>query len=427
MTPFKFPPPPPPPPKASSNDAPSPYASRGRGSGGRGGGRGGRAGPQLAQQTSQSAPSEGHGQRDAALNNNKRKRGDYAPQQARSDGTYNSHTQQPGSKPKPPRAKAIPAPSVPSFGFALPPVSVVQPPRAGSSYDTAPRKKAKLQLGLTQQQDAQSESEGEDEDVDEEVMLAEQLGSGGIAFEYNDQKISLQTAAEVAAWIKDRRKQFPTKERIAEKAQEATEKRAKELDFLYRVTGKKRKRREEPTNAAPMPTPLRERKPSLDELRAKVQQSIAVKRRESDAGKPQAVDLGLGYASDSASSSGYSILDEESSMVSSSEESDDNSSEDSDADSAPEEVSSRVQVPVPVAPPPPPPPPQKLKKGVCESWERTGRCRLRRKCGLQHPPRTRAEEKPMTLFERLVEQEKEKADRLALDAIKWLGQNGFLG
>jgi hypothetical protein len=33
----------------------------------------------------------------------------------------------------------------------------------------------------------------------------------------------------------------------------------------------------------------------------------------------------------------------------------------------------------------------------------------------------------MGLYEKLVEQELVKADQLALDAIKFLGQNGFLG
>jgi hypothetical protein len=278
--------------------------------------------------------------------------------------------------------------------------------------------------------------------VDEEAAFAANANIEGMSFEYKGQQISLQTPAEIAAWIKDRSKHFPTRQRIAQKAQEAAERRASELEFLRKVQGKKNDRRERQyAQAVPAADTARrasveQSKAELGSLRAKVEQSIAAKRKASDASErpptrppvppPQTrrtIDLGLGYDTESSSDDG--ILDEESSVVSSDTSSDEES--DSDSDGAPEETSSRTG-PAPIIIPPPPPPqrlPEKKKgDGICVTWKKFGNC-TRTSCRWAHPPKE--EPKPMTLFERLVEQENEKRDRMALDAIKWLGRNGFLG
>jgi hypothetical protein len=300
-------------------------------------------------------------------------------------------------------------------------------------------------LGLTSREEEAQESNDEEgigeEDVDEEAALASTSLVEGMSFEHNGQQISLQTPAEIAAWIKDRKKQYPTRKRAEEKAQEAAERRAHELEFLRKVKGKGRggdvAQRQQGATNVPSNTSkeasTEKSRVALGELRAKVQESISAKRKASNASeapvvKPQAVDLGLGYDSDSASESGDSILDEESSVVSSSDESSDDS--DSDSDSPPEAQSSKVAAPPIVVPPPAPPPTlpkpkQKFENRTCSAWLKYGNCKHGDRCRHAHPPRE--EKKPMGLYDRLVEQEKEKADRLALDAIKWLGQNGFLG
>lgn len=368
------------------------------------------------------------------------------PSYKRKRDDYNQAPRAPAPpKAKPPRAKALPPPPIPSFGFSLPPVPAPQPALTPKYIKQDGGKKRKINLGLTgdgelqEEEDHAGDESGAEEDIDEEAAFAANSKiEGGMAFEYNGQQISLQTPAEIAAWIKDRSKNFPTKDRIAQKAQETVERRANELEFLRKVQGKKSNQSSRPE--ARKPTAETARRPAagqgkaeLGSLRARVEQSMEEKQKPSDVlqttpgivppQRPQ-FDLGLGYASDSSSSS-YSILDEESSVVSSS--SDEASEEGSDSDDAPEAESSKT-APTPFVPPPSPPPKPLLNReddGVCPTWKRWGNCKRGAKCKLEHP--VKDDPKMMTLYERLVEQEKEKADRLALDAIKWLGRNGFLG
>lgn len=403
----------------------------------------------------------------------KRKRGD---QNAGGRPAHSSTSiQSPSSKPKPPRAKAVPPPAVPSFGFSLPtaPTSTVSNGTKNAA-NKAVKGKQKIRLGLTIEDDDDEEEEGPKSDVeedfeDEEATLAATLRTEGVSFEHNGVIISLQTSAEVADWIRDRRKQYPTRKRVAEKEQEKAERREHELEFLRRVQGRKKReprQREIDTSrsTASQEDATRPKKPDLEALRAKVEASrIANKREAETAGqaqmnpKPAIMDLGLGYDSDTESDD--DILMEESSVVSSSsEESSDDESDsdsdsapeeqsskievdpisvppadpDSDSDSGPEEQSSKVEVARPVVAPPPAPTPLQSAPGPkavrkdseCYHWRKKGWCNAK-KCQFTHTPKE--EDRPMSLFERLVEQEREKADRVALEAIKWLGQNGFLG
>ncbi|KAF2277574.1 uncharacterized protein EI97DRAFT_449662 [Westerdykella ornata] len=382
--------------------------------------------------------------------NNKRKRGDNGLYQKTPQASIPTQTVPPNAKPQ--RAKVATAPAVPSFGFTLPTVAPAVPQPADAKKE-GEKKRKKIQLGLTGKEvdmdDTKSvgEQEENDEGIDEEAELALKMGVQGMAFEHNGMQISLQTPAEITAWLRDRRKEYPTRQRVAEKAQEAAERRAKELEFLHKVQGGKTVKKEPPdssivsTPATVVPQSSSGTKAEiLQELRAKVENSRPGKQKPSDPSNPTAVDLGLGYASDSASESGYSILDEESSAVSSSSEDSDESSDDTDSDSGPETQSSKVEVPAIVVPPPapahapaPPPTPAQTslnvekneERRICSSWRNNGSCRYGKHCRYAHPPKTK--EKRMGLYERLVEQEKDKADRLALDAIKWLGRNGFLG
>lgn len=342
-------------------------------------------------------------------------------------------TQQPGTKP--PRAKAAVPPPVPSFGFSLPAVSTVRPsaPLANGKND---QKKRKLNLGLTQ--DNLQDESSEEEDIDEEAAYAQKLKGGGFVFEHEGEQIAIQTGAEVAAWIKDRRKNFPTQKRIIERAQEAAAKRQSELEFLRRIHGKPPKaqddgRRNKPPTAhnGPKHDPRKReddirKQDELAALRKKLHESMLKKQAA-----PTAVDLGLGYDSETESDRESSVLSE-SSVVSSSEESSEESEYEAESDAndvAPEATSSKVG-PAPIKVPPPAPVQSQSrndKDKICSNWQRNGHCKFSNKCRYAHPPKAPKEEHHMSLYDRLVEQELVKTDQLVLAAIKSLGQNGFLG
>ncbi|USP76869.1 hypothetical protein yc1106_04143 [Curvularia clavata] len=325
---------------------------------------------------------------------------------------------------KPPRAKAAVPPPVPSFGFSLPPLQPVT---------KTDNKKRKFALGLSEQV---AQDEGSDEeDIDEEAAFSEKLKGGGFAFEHDGETISIQTGAEVAAWIKDRRKNFPTQKRIVEKQEEAARKRMAELDFLRRIKGKPQKEADPANSTQTQPSrgdDETEHDGMKQEAEKKRQEELATLRKklhESMVKKQSApVDLGVGYDSESESDEESSVLSE-SSVVSSSEASESESGFDADEDNeAPETTSSKI-APPPIKVPPAPAAVSRAEtktNKVCSNWRRNGRCPYLSKCKYQHPPREENIKHP-GLYERMVEQELVKADQLALDAIKYLGQNGFLG
>ncbi|KAF2847569.1 hypothetical protein T440DRAFT_189168 [Plenodomus tracheiphilus IPT5] len=352
---------------------------------------------------------------------------------------------------KPPRAKAAVPPPVPSFGFSLPAPSVVQSTPTSNTKGKKEQKKRKLNLGLSDAplpaDEPTSDAEAEEEDVDEEAAYAQKLKGGGFAFEHEGEQITIRTAAEVAAWIRDRRKNFPTQQRIVEKAQEKASKRASELEFLRKLKGLPPKTQDNtrlprPAHAAQPQRPKDTAKPpgtnpkaqeDLAALRQKLHQSMLDKQH-----KPSpAVNLALGYDSDSSLAS-----DAESSVVSSIVSSDEASSsedsesenEDEDRNEAPISTSSKV-APPPIKVPPPAPKEnveklqQQRGKKVCETWQRTGRCKFSNKCKFAHPPKDKEKVGGvgMSLYERMVEQELVKGDEAALEAIKFLGRSGMLG
>lgn len=352
------------------------------------------------------------------------------------DGHAHSHSPRKPSQQstKPPRAKAAVPPPVPSFGFSLQTPPVSQPlATSNSKKNNKDKKKHKVHLGLTHDPVPNEGSDDDKEGIDEEAAYAEKLKGGGFSFEHNGEQISIQTAAEVAAWIKDRRKKFPTQKRVLEKADEAAAKRKSELEFLRKIQGKSS--REQHTDRQDKPPKLRERvkdsskegndkqrQEELAALRRKLHESMMQKKAS-----PSTVDLGLGYSSETGSDEEESVLSE-SSVVSSSEASDEDDSESDKSDQAPTPMSSKVGPP-PVTVPSPAPRPdmprsERGKERICRDWEQHGRCSYSNKCKFAHPPK---EVKRVGLYEMMVEQELVKTDQMALDAIKYLGQHGFLG
>jgi len=110
------------------------------------------------------------------------------------------------------------APAVPSFGaplpcFPLPSVPSLRPddgdPVAANPHK---RKRKSNQLGLTPAVEGDEDSGEEDAEDTSFGPLKDTL-----QFEYNGQTSVLGSAAEVAAWIAERKKRWPTKARVEEK------------------------------------------------------------------------------------------------------------------------------------------------------------------------------------------------------------------
>ncbi|KAF1912231.1 hypothetical protein BDU57DRAFT_522382 [Ampelomyces quisqualis] len=347
----------------------------------------------------------------------------------RDDRKSNAHTQSPSqsqhhpqqSSSKPTRAKAAVPPPVPTFGFTMPRPSPGSAPKANQTRDN---RKGKVRLGLTVQ-DAAPEESSEEEDVDEEAALSAKLKGGGYAFEHEGEHISLQTKGDIADWIKDRRRNFPTYQKALEKAQAAATKRKNELQFVRKLKGEPPQEDDRPVREV---APVNYQRNKTDEkkqeelaaLRKKLHESM-VKKKET----PAAIDLGLGYTSATESEGEESSVLSDSSVLSSSEESSDDSGDEAeDSDAPPEPTSSKI------APPPIKVPPSTMKERkpdkekMCKSWRQYGKCPFGHNCRYKHVERA---EKRTGLYEKLVEQELVKTDQLTLDAIKYLGQNGFLG
>ncbi|KAF2143653.1 uncharacterized protein K452DRAFT_296654 [Aplosporella prunicola CBS 121167] len=487
MSGFTFPPPPPPPPKAAAQDGSpgNPYSSQsgaygqrgGRGGGERGRGRGrgrgannrgafsrggghsqgaqqfrapvlpagGYINPAFAQQqwnssmysngantsSSSSQPwsfqSPSMPMNASHVSENLNAGSSRTPNRGR--GFLNSSSQRPTNKPKPQAA-----PAVPSFGFALP----SQPGATTAEVNDSGHKNKKRkfnQLGLTPRSDVREDSE---DDVDEEAKAA--AAGGVLQFEYKGRSATLKSAAEVAAWIEERKKRFPTKARVEEKrkqddeareakrlAQEqaAAERKAKFGDKAE--PGKKRKDDEKTKKAMSKIEKLRMK---LAKAEAKAERAAAkpneTRKAEPDnkidaeavsapPSNPPKLNLGINYESDEDEDRGAS--DAESSVVSSSSEepssdsdelssSDSEDEEESDSDAPPDEESSSKR-PIRVEPP-------KRKPVQQEKLPRSARKEV-----AAGPKRT------MSLHDRLVEQERHKEAELALQAIKFLGEKGF--
>lgn len=328
--------------------------------------------------------------------------------------------------PKPPRAKAAVAPAIPSFGFSLPkpaPAPPSKPPQVALSKNNT---KGMVKLGLAHVASAEESSESEGDDADEEVVLGAALKGGGYAFEHEGEHISLQTAGDVKEWIRDRRRNFPTHEKAVEKAKAAVERRKHELEFVRKLKGKPP--REEPPPQPRAAKPPKVHRPSARDERKQEELASLRKRLHESMHMKQGVNLGVEYGSETNSDADSSSVLSESSVVSSSEESSDS---DDEFDEAPEPTSSKIGPP-PINIPPPPPPPVHThprrpdSERPCPTHQRYGKCAYGDKCKFKHPNK-KEEPKRATLYEKLVEQELLKSDNLALDAIKFLGQNGFLG
>ncbi|ERF68514.1 hypothetical protein EPUS_05653 [Endocarpon pusillum Z07020] len=118
------------------------------------------------------------------------------------------------------------APAVPSFGG-----DILAQPASKPTPSSTPKKKPRKhnQLGLTPaSQDHESSS-----DEDEETKLSSNMASGAqsnsavLQFEYKGRTATLQTPADIAAWIAERKKNFPTAAKAEAAKKEAEQKKRK--------------------------------------------------------------------------------------------------------------------------------------------------------------------------------------------------------
>ncbi|KAL4888690.1 nuclear fragile X mental retardation-interacting protein 1-domain-containing protein [Aspergillus ambiguus] len=361
-----------------------------------------------------------------------------------------------------PAGPRVPAPpAVPSFGNPLP---SKPPPPADATRKPKKKKRKHNQLGLTPKTDEHESSE-EEEDVDEESKFA-QGGPGGTALQitYRGRTSTLQSAEDIAAWIEERKKRFPTQARIEERKKAMEEaKKAREEAARQKEQRRQEMKRAQKDQARDAANPMDEAakaKQKADKLRRKLQkEQKRVEKAEADAerarmkveelqkatssqgtpsgNEPETVP-GSESQTDAAQveSSHQEALDDDAGFSPNAESSDwtsssgsDSSAEsdDSDEDSAPEEATSRREGPERVAPPA-----REAKKRVCRHFARTGRCLRGVSCKFLHERPERSvkakAEKPgrKGLLQALLGRQKEDEDRRAMEVIVWLGENGLL-
>ncbi|GFF73084.1 hypothetical protein IFM61606_01235 [Aspergillus udagawae] len=130
-------------------------------------------------------------------------------------GGKRDHASAFGGKPQAVAPRVPAPPPVPSFGNPLP---VKPPPAVDTALNTRKKKRKHNQLGLTPKTEDHESSE-EDDDVDEESKLAPAAAgaTAPLRFTYKGRTSTLQSPTDIAAWIEERKKRFPTQAKVEEK------------------------------------------------------------------------------------------------------------------------------------------------------------------------------------------------------------------
>jgi hypothetical protein len=453
--PFAFPPPPPPPPKrtvehtfAAPRGRGGPQAfNRGRGGYSRargqhqGAGRGRGAYQSSAQHHN---PNNGNAYTGPAGTDRPSKSYLPAQNQGSAKRSHSSAFESDALRKARPRAP----PAVPSFSASL--AGLLDKPKpepAPQPELSSARPKPKNGLGLTPA--AADESESED-DNEEERKLAEASRGQDLQFSYRGQSANLRTPEEIAAWIAERKRRYPTQAKREAAQKEAEEKRKKwqaEKDARMEKSRLAREQRAAKTRgtrgrgrAKPEPASAAETNALLqaklhaEKLRRKALKAqrdlvaaeaalegaaLPQKTADDKPGEDVSSDDSMGSISDS------SVLSESSS----------DSSSDSDSDATPEIQSSKVQV---EALPLREDAASKASssKRPCKNFLKTGRCTFGDRCRYSHEVKSREQKQrsvgPATkparksLYQVMVEREQDEEHRVVLNAIIALGKQGFL-
>ncbi|KAK1814790.1 hypothetical protein LTR12_010837 [Friedmanniomyces endolithicus] len=382
-----------------------------------------------------------------------------------------------------------PAPVVPKFGASILPSKPGSTP-APSQPKRGPHSNG---LGLTPSDEPPIYSSSDDEpdndntDLDEEALHAE-LGEK-FTFEHNGVVLSLSSAADLAIWQNERRKNWPTRARMSEKEAERRqvgEERKRLFASAARVSQRAvvRSRREErevekmkrearalekPELAGGKPGQLSaktvtEVEKARRELKAQEAKLAVLRKRvakgqaaldlarasqvEADDAEVERLAASLSHPNETQhpaeeeadNSDAVSSVLSDSSVLSSNTSSDPDASSADDHDDLPEEAPSK----------PAPPDSTTRPQSLCKYFAASGYCRDGEACRYRHellpgPPAPRqpllvqqgqrstpptkmksgSDREKKGIYQRLVEQQGEEEDRLALQVIKYLGKAGF--
>ncbi|KAJ5628306.1 hypothetical protein N7490_010534 [Penicillium lividum] len=177
---------------------------------------------------------------------------------------------------KPPSMPRTPAPpSVPSFGNPLP---CKPPPAADATRKPNKRKRTQNMLGLTPKTEEHESSE-EEEVADEESKVASDAGP--LQFTYKGRTATLQSPNDIAAWIAERKKRFPTAARIAEKKkaeEEANAAREAARREKEQERAKEIEKRKPPANAGRKPSNAQQGDPALEEAQRAQRKADKIRR-----------------------------------------------------------------------------------------------------------------------------------------------------
>ncbi|PSK55729.1 hypothetical protein B9Z65_4607 [Elsinoe australis] len=354
--------------------------------------------------------------------------------------------------------KAAVAPSVPSFGAPLPfsmsttsPVSSVAPEGGQSKASNG------NSLGLTPGEGSQtyagSDDSEEDDELDEEAAFRKVCGEK-LKFEHNGEIITLDTVADFQAWENERKQLFPTERRKEQKRQERfariEERRRIEHETAMALNDPPRvehRHLHAAKGRADVKGPISQESDRAqvlnDQLAQHASQQIAIPttnnsypldtntvndEQTNQRTKELRADISQDTVDEQEHEPGVRMPSSE--RVPQIE--DEGSASDASDSSAPEIMTSKVTSEAPgvhVA----------LAKRPCHFFQSTGKCRFGKRCNFEHvrdqsmprppmkePRRRDGTEARKTLYQRLLEQEEDAENRLALQAIKYLGNMGFL-
>jgi hypothetical protein len=277
--------------------------------------------------------------------------------------------------------KAQVAPSVPSFGAPLLP----QKPQASILLDGGLKQRPQTSLGLIPQphnshqdsdHEASEDEEEEEEEVDEEAALSA-LQNGPLSFEFNGELSTLGSSADIAEWIAERRKRWPSKRRVEEK----------QLEVQSRM--EERRRIEQETRAAIAVASGGEYQPVErrdDRMQRQIRRPDTEKSVEQDGDSTMEDTQNVEKSQNQSAEDGQTATEPLTHPDHNTDTPLDHQS-DSDSDAPPEQTSSRLSQPLRVPPPASTSRPQKplqQEAKPCTSFLAQGRCKFGNKCRYKH-------------------------------------------
>ncbi|KAF2763789.1 hypothetical protein EJ03DRAFT_332446 [Teratosphaeria nubilosa] len=362
------------------------------------------------------------------------------------------------------------APSVPSFGAPILPSK----PVAALSPGTDVKSKAGGNgLGLTpkdgERRYSSDEDDGDEKDVDEEAMFTE-LG-GKLTFEHNGVVMSLSSAADLAAWKEERKKNWPTRMRMTEKevqrrktgeernrllasmlalqtasasAVRRSRRNIDRADDSQQVDSGKENSKPQESKLEKARKELAQQSRKLEALRQRVSESQATLQKAQAEKEERDQEACIGHAVEpdgptDENESDYDDSDVSSTLSESSVVSSDSSALEAsdDDDGPPEEATARA----------PSTTVMHSEKPICRFYYASGHCRDGHQCRFRHelgpgvqkapqsqkltrrdphaPKLDRVDRERKNIYQRLMEQQEGEEDKLAVKVIKYLGKAGF--